>query len=236
MNEKPILFSGQMIRAILEGRKTQTRRIMNPQPPNWCERFGWTCFTPKGSISGRGNYEDKGPGEKFFKLKYGDAKDFLWVRESFYAFEQKVYSSEGTSSNRQCFYREDGGILVNGAKWKPSIHMPRWASRITLEITSLRVERLNDITESDAKAEGVTLKEPTTESDIAEIQISDCSPDIKELARLMGPGQFGYKAEFEFLWHEINGKRAPWNSNPWVWVIEFRMANESKREEKANEY
>jgi hypothetical protein len=90
------------------------------------------------------------------------------------------------------------------ARWRPSIHMPRWASRITLEVTGVRVERLQDISEADARAEGVTLQEKSFYMGVA----------------AAAPHRF----EFHRLWQQINGERAPWLSNPWVWVVEFRRA------------
>ncbi|MFL6314771.1 MAG: hypothetical protein ACJ71W_21915 [Terriglobales bacterium] len=100
--------------------------------------------------------------------------------------------------------------------------MPRWASRLTLEITEVRVERVQDISEADAKAEGV---EPfsMTQKNIDDCQISDESPDMKELARLLGPGSFSYKFTYQMLWDELNKKRGfGWYKNPWVWVIEYK--------------
>ena len=98
------------------------------------------------------------------------------------------------------------------------------ASRITMEITDVRVQRLQEISEDDAKAEGV---EPwtMTEQEIADIQISDCHPDEKELARLMGPGGFSYRFTYQMLWDELNAKRGfAWDTNPWVWAITFERA------------
>lgn len=196
---KPILFSAPMVRALLDGRKTQTRRVMKLQPPDWIDCFGYTAFTPKGSISGRGYWKgvpgEEGPGEKFFKSPYGAPGDRLWVRETFALESTAEYDGildEGADSIpedardgrpvRRNVMDDDPGeawytipryratepdtlLMIKEADepedqmvWTPSIHMPRWASRITLEITEVRVERLQDISEEDCVAEGVTAE------------------------------------------------------------------------------
>jgi hypothetical protein len=99
--------------------------------------------------------------------------------------------------------------------------MPRWASRITLEITDVRVQRLQEISEEDAEAEGAQACAMTKE-DIADIQISDCAPHIKEMAQIFGAGKFTAKFHFPMLWNSINAKKHPWSSNPWVWVVSFK--------------
>ncbi len=174
MNEKPILFSGPMVKAILEGRKTQTRRVVKPQPPEGYRQWGRcingnVAFTDHPLQGEKGNVINiKGP--------YGDEGDHLWVRETW------VDLGNGLG----VAYKADPRGIVT--KWRPSIFMPRSLSRITLEITGVRVERLQDITDDDAKAEGVG-----------------------------GVGTFGV------LWNEINAKRGhSWDTNPYVWCIEFR--------------
>lgn len=105
----------------------------------------------------------------------------------------------------------------------PSIHMPRWAARVLLTVKDVRVERVQDITESDAAAEGV---EPftMTEQGVADIQISDESPELKLLAKLLGPGSFSHRFEFQLLWDGINGRRGfNWDSNPWVYVVQYEL-------------
>lgn len=154
---RPMIFSGPMVRAILEGRKTQTRRLMKPQPPAWIEDLGYTAFTPGGYISGRGTYRGE-PAEKFFRGPKWAKGERLWVREAF-------AESSGRHIFKADFNLEDGfGSEVIDTTtgecvplvWKPSIHMPRIASRITLEITDVRVERLREISEADKLAEGAT--------------------------------------------------------------------------------
>lgn len=183
MREHPILFSGPMVRAILSGTKSQTRRIVKPQPPP--EREAILAKFPK----------QKG-------CPYGQPGDRLWVRETLkcdthgnwhYAADNDVVQlpagSAWTEHMLAWAHHKDGDTCV-------SIHMPRWASRITLEITGVRVERLQDISHRDALAEGVDY-------DVSK-------PDGAPLPR------------FQALWDKINGKRAPWASNPWTWVLSFK--------------
>lgn len=169
--EHPILFSGPMVRAILDGKKTQTRRVMTPQP-------GHGVMQPV-----VGQYFQK-------PCPFGVIGDRLWVRETFATYS----GDEGTSG---LLYRADpmfDTTTVFDWTWKPSIHMPRWASRLDLEITGLRVERIQDITEEDAQAEGRTLQD-------------------------FGSGGPGY---FPHTWDALNAKRGfSWAANPWVWVIGF---------------
>lgn len=183
MNERPILFSGPMVRAILEGRKTQTRRVMNPQPVDQDEN-GWYVQVPVTDARAPGMvfYE-----RKYFHCPYGQPGDQLWVRETFDDVHGSVLyraNPEDAEDFPPC-----GGKRCH---WKPSIFMPRWASRITLEIVGVRVERVQEITPDDARAEGVE--------------------------HLYAP-----RNAFANLWDSINAKRGyGWDSNPWVWVVEFR--------------
>lgn len=194
MKERPILFSGPMITAILEGRKTQTRRVINPQPE------GKTL---------QSNLDGKWLSKKFNGLllpkiedlpihcPYGKIGDHLWVRETFRLYD----SDECPHADFPCGCPRNGTPLFkashdcgDGEKWTPSIHMPRWASRILLEITNIRVERLQDISESDCLKEGVG------------------SPILRDCK----------KPKFMQLWESINGADS-WAANPWVWVVEFKV-------------
>lgn len=191
MKERPILFSGPMIRAILAGRKTQTRRLSGVPPWNGHhvtlrDRTFWDPATPHHQAA----LVDRCP--------YGQAGDRLWVRETW--FDDMPDEPKGVLANgRRILYRADhdctsfeAGCPCNPdgdgkrSEWRPSIFLPRWASRITLALVSVRVERLDDITDEDAEAEGVDA------------------------------------TRFPALWDAINGDRAPWVSNPWVWVVGFR--------------
>lgn len=185
MKERPILFSAPMVRAILEGRKTMTRRVIKPQP-EIREISGLTVYPvdvykPTYSLS-----------QILNKCPYGQPGDNLWVRETFNAdwCDHVIYRADGGSAVAAGYAEEP--------KWKPSIFMPRCASRINLEITNVRVERLNDISEEDARAEG------------AELSCGEMRQDYPN-----------YKRTFKRLWESINGTGA-WEANPFVWVIEFK--------------
>lgn len=243
MKERPILFSAPMVRALREGRKTQTRRVMKPQPPDWIDSFGYTAFTPEGSISGRGYWKgvpgEEGPGEKFFKSPHGMRGDRLWVRETFFSWRTKVYSESGmTEGAEQAVYRADGGCLLNGGKWKPSIFMPRWASRLTLEITEVRVQRLQECSEVDAVAEGI---DPLFSS--AEVKARpELHHDPMPWRNYLWHGDIGrsitakqstawrhqYSSydtptdSYSSLWESINGTGS-WDANPWVWALTFKV-------------
>jgi len=186
MKERPILFSGEMVRATLNGLKTQTRRIIKPQPKLSDKITKITNMVP--------GFVDATGGE--FRCPYGKVGDRLWVRETF------VITGIGA-----CFYRADGEIEVRDWVWRPSIFMPREYSRISLEITNVRAERLQDISEEDAQAEGVRLG-------------FDWIDNLPVL-----PANF--RAGFRLLWNSINTKRGyDWDSNPWVWVVEFRRGEQ----------
>lgn len=200
MKERPILFSGPMVRAILEGRKTQTRRVVKAR--NICAECLQSDNAPNnytdlvdadgranvaGAIFGTTPYLKTGfckhndvCGERI-RCPYGKPGDRLWVRETWQPYGD-LYA-----------YRATPPFEDNG-NWKPSIHMPRAVSRLTLEITNVRVERLQDISVEDAIAEGVVAGNSPTPSD----------------------------EKFAEIWDKINGKKHPWASNPWVWVVEFR--------------
>jgi len=172
MKEKPILFSGEMVRAILAGTKTQTRRVVK------AKHVPFVSNLLGGFLDGKWNQRP---------MPYGRPGDHLWVRETF-----------ATDGAGLLWWRAAGDDQPKVGNWKPSIHMPRWASRITLEITAVRCERLNDISEDDARAEGVVAEPPKTW-----IYRAD------------------YIAAYRTLWESINGPGS-WAQNPWVWVIEFK--------------
>jgi hypothetical protein len=181
MKERPILFSAPMVRAILERRKTQTRRIMKPQP------YGFLFQKPVKSLGGAE-----------IKCPYGQTGDRLWVRETWGTDAPNLDTCRRGVESDGLFY---GPYYAADADWfdnhtvrmRPSIHMPRWASRITLEITNVRVERLQDISREDAIAEGTP------------------PPDAA----------YSMRDSYMMLWESING-RGSWATNPWVWVIEFK--------------
>lgn len=186
--ERPILFSGPMVKAILEGRKTMTRRVVKPAP-----EFGVEAASVQ--------HEDGKAKAVFQSLSncsgitvacpYGRPGDMLLVRET-WAYNPD-FNPPYEFSTGQYVYRADFGAEPVAWNWRPSIHMPRAASRILLEITAVRVERLKDITASDCVCEGIEF-----ESDI-----------------------FTTYNKFRRLWQSINGPES-WAKNPWVWVIEFK--------------
>lgn len=189
MKERPILFSGPMVRAILAGSKTQTRRVVMPRLVH---------------------------GRKVGALRcpYGVPGDGLWVREAWRARADQDPLAPREIPRGTVWYcatgnghgdEEPSGCAGGVGNKRPSIFMPRWASRITLEITDVRVQRLQEIGEDDAEAEGVGdgVQSHGQNKDGAIV-----------LSSAVG--------RFRLLWDSINGKRAPWESNPWVWTITFR--------------
>lgn len=216
MSDKPILFSGPMVRAILEGRKTQTRRVVKPQPrvgrygPDHHSRPNGVIGPIKGCWGG-GDYHvwphrtmvvplvdgSEWAVERY--CPYGQPGDRLWVREAW-------WKRLGVDADGFAGYVADIPTKPpNAIRKMPSIHMPRWASRLTLEVKAVRVERVQAISEADAEAEGV----------FAHIAPSS----INKVFR----GERGATAikRYAELWDSINGDSHPWESNPWVWVVEF---------------
>ncbi|EAV8525347.1 hypothetical protein FEQ43_06845 [Salmonella enterica] len=213
MKERGMIFNAEMVRAILDGRKTQTRRIMAIQPEH--SELGLRRVIDSKNGRDNGKYfwsQSDAHGlkmrSKVFGCPYGEVGDRIWVRETYqgplFDYEHMESYLEDSSKFYKpefCVYRADGKPAPEfydaddnlHCGWRPSIHMPRWASRLTLEITGVRVERLNSITESDAEAEGVT-----------DTGFGDLLVD-------------GYR----HLWKSIYGEES-WAANPWVWVIEFK--------------
>src|SRR5690348_2670942 len=181
MKERPILFNGEMVRAILEGRKTQTRRVVKPQP-EFAEMPEW--FTMSDGTWRVVEEEYPEEGSVHYRCPYGQPGDRLWVRETWQPIQ--LHDTTTGKTMRNALYRE-GNEIPFIDRWRPSIHMPRWASRITLEITNVRVERLEDISGWDVRAEGVETW-------------MDVHPDIAEVC-------LNYKDNFYYLWNSINAKR-----------------------------
>ncbi len=196
MKERPILFSAPMVRAILDGRKTVTRRIVNPPPTRVADGL------PYGNGPAWAHAD---PGSALMHSPYGIGGDRLYVRETWaapHAYDHLPPRLIPQDSRIHYAATEDRGGLL----WRPSIHMPRWASRITLEVTGVvRVERLQDISEADAKAEGALCE-------LAEI-------DSVRLGAMAS-----HRGGFRNLWTSINGPDS-WTANPWVFVIEFKRIN-----------
>lgn len=213
MKECPILFKDEMVRAIIEGRKTQTRRAVKPpkniDPKHWMPEKLWD-----GQFKALHWPADQAESE-ILKCPYGQPGDRLWVRET-WAMIDKDYKPADLAKATSLVYRADGlkapnqrdpeirkifadrcRFPMDEIKWRPSIHMPRVVSRITLEITGVRVERLQACNEVDAIAEGAPW------------------------AACGAPQEGSHKSGFAALWESINGPGS-WAANPWVWVIEFK--------------
>jgi hypothetical protein len=221
----PVLFSTPMVQAILDNRKTQTRRVVKMTKDIENPEFGYTAFTQIGSISVRGKHANGEYGESFIKCPYGKVGDILWVRETWAnttnvnsvsdfpygvphivseSFDGKVHSAYiYRASTPDWQWLDDDGWTTEKSHWKPSIHMPKVACRLFLKIKSIRVERLQEISEQDAKAEGA--------------EGLNCQYIGAEHH---GQGYTSYTEGFKKIWQDING-RVSWLANPWVWVIEF---------------
>ena len=198
----PILFNTEMARAILDGRKDATRRIVKgfiPDDAVW----GYSAFTPKGYISCRGIFAD-GYGEKFFKLPC-EPGDILYVRETWCDDRQFTHDS---TPGRYFYKASENGDF----KWHPSIHMPKEAARIWLKVTDVRVERLQDITDEQAKREGIQYDEcPTGFTWKQETDMHNC------YTTPIGAMQALWNSTIKKSDLDCYG----WDANPWVWVIEF---------------
>ena len=225
---KPILFNTEMVRAILDGRKTCTRRIAKgfiPDDALW----GYTAFTPKGYISCRGVYAD-GYGEGFYKLPYQPG-DLLYVRETWGISnmddESKmayiVYRASEDQENEGCrevhlpdekFEKMYESMAESEPEWHPSIHMPKAAARIWLKVTNVRVERLQEITPKGAESEGV-----------GNLFYDDIGYGEKNYGTEVDPEYGIAKEQFAWLWESTIKKsdidRYGWDASPWIWVIEF---------------
>lgn len=226
MKERPILFSGPMVRALLHGSKTQTRRVVDVpkyweltgevgriKTPGYCQDFGAFIKTP--SIDDKFEID-------VARCPYGAPSDRLWVRENVGRKPAELLGIKATNGVESAFYEADGADILNDEDYNlcpwwgkgtlPSIFMPRWASRLTLEITDIRVERLQGISEEDAKAEGCFVGKATGR--VFETMAS---------MRLGGPEWANARDWYADLWDSINAKRGfGWGVNPWVWAITLR--------------
>ena len=205
VKERPMLFSAPMVRALLDGSKTQTRRIVKPQP-DYPIIIATDPHTNRYQI---GEREPVTEAALLRKCPYGQPGDRIWGRETF----SDVYGAGGDEDRRkkEVMYRANGETdpYVIGGYWTPSIHMPRWASRILLETVSVRVERLKDCSEADALAEGVAIDR------------SGCHFIDGANGRHVSPVGASAVEAFASLWESISGAGS-WDANPWVWVIEFK--------------
>jgi hypothetical protein len=185
MMDKPILFSSPMVQAILDSRKTMTRRVIK-NPEQWMIEWNGIYHSCEDQY-----------GESHDVLDYARYQkgDRLWVRETHHV--RSAGSKNGTG--KDIVFKADDPDFPYG--WTPSIFMPRWASRITLEVTAVKVERLNEISEADVRAEGIIIPNDVIHKII-----------IREY--------------FIDLWNSINGKTYPWESNPWVFAYSFKQIKE----------
>ncbi|TVT43099.1 hypothetical protein FNT36_03130 [Hymenobacter setariae] len=197
IKERPILFSGAMVRALLNGSKTQTRRAIKPQPTQ-PRQAGYILHSTDKSREGGFQWSDadcKNLSEPIH-CPYGQPGDRLWVRETlFWSACDDGWCYQADNDMLQCEYHLAPILLKDYKPAIPSIHMPRVASRLLLEITAVRVERLQDINTDDIKAEGIR-------------HTIDYGPILYE--------------EWQLLWEKINGPES-WAANPWVWVVEFKV-------------
>lgn len=233
MRERPILFSAPMILAILAGTKTQTRRIVTvpwrkstralPYEPWYVEEDGRLLVDCSEAADSHGN----GDYREFttcMPMRYGEVGDRLWAKETFayenlgpdeyprvvYAADRQAHWHDGKNLSEPFFMEHD----YAPKKWRPSIFMPRFVSRITLEVTHVRVERVQDISAQDSLAEGVPRASACGCEVCRRLPAGDmCPADAGEQIRA-----------FAELWEHINGERpgCSWDANPWVWAISFR--------------
>lgn len=210
----PILFSTEMVQAILAGRKTQTRRVIKDIS---IEKNNHGTFNVKAKSVSAINIPKEDLYHDFLGIgslcPYGQVGDVLWVRENFCAASHldnqpiSVLSQVSEINYIADLDNENISRFLNIGRTRPCIHMPKWACRIFLQIKDIRVERLNDISQSDAKAEGIAYSKP---------ERFDFFKDYTgERYHLSNPIE-----SFRSLWHKINGPTS-WVKNPWVWVIEF---------------
>jgi hypothetical protein len=254
MKERPILFNGLMVQAILDGRKTQTRRIVTPQPPAeavkaWCvvygndrERNGTWGWADKAEFPFRYLIDD-------VRCPFGVAGEQLWVREAFQVFERTSSASDAeewaqvtkrirtdlteppSSQWVRLAYRADGEL--DEVTWRPSIHMPRWTSRIQLESTLIRAQRLHDITDEEAIAEGIaplfTDEEMKARPDLESgrgmwrnyLWHGCAKGKVMEQWAYQSSAYLSARDSFSSLWESVYGAGS-WAANPWVWVVNFK--------------
>lgn len=249
MKSRPIIFDGESVRAILAGRKTQTRRVVKPQPTGeprplieWSRGIAAAChdYSPDPAklaahaerLRGRVlpfTTESGSLGSR--PCPYGAPGDELWVREAWAvedASKLKLPEYCGGGNPDWIYYR-DPVHIGTGLTWRSPIFMPRWASRLTLRVTDVRVERVQDVSEADAIAEGATRRESGWSCDwsrVGELSRYATASAVKsrDLAPLSGRDVALGTARHAFgnRWDAINAKRGfSWHSNPWVWVVSF---------------
>ncbi|QFZ68292.1 ASCH domain-containing protein [Klebsiella quasipneumoniae] len=217
MKERGVIFNGEMVRAILHGRKTQTRRIVKGTDGavKFCKEWdinGEEIFV----VLGEKDHTGMNPVLGALSCPFGAVGDRIWVREAFrvHSLATDVATLAYKASERNSWTEQTHRVPVavcnkpaTPEKWTPSLHMPRWASRILLEITDVRVERLNAISEEDARAEGIIDGGCLNCGEPEPCGCANPEPDATDA--------------FAYLWQSIYGQES-WNAAPWVWVIEFK--------------
>ena len=237
VKERPIIFSGEMVKTILDGKKTMTRRVVISGFINNYKHAHIIKQSSDKSREGKAYFYDKPVGSMVLSSQlvsnpYGKVGDRLWVRETWIqGYDDPLIESEGDDENAvSIIYKADGKeeyrtcSAETAENWgdfsadsemvgfKSPIHMPRWASRILLEITDIRIERLNDISDKDAVKEGLRILPASGRYVVSpgDQYFGSASHDAVEV--------------FSWLWDSINAKKGyPWSSNPWVWVVEFKV-------------
>ncbi|EDU3844921.1 hypothetical protein CBJ89_001962 [Salmonella enterica subsp. enterica serovar Essen] len=214
MKERGMIFNGEMVRAILDGRKTQTRRVMKNQPAGDYPETPALIRNVGTGFQWHGLYGES----SIFNCPLGSIGERIWVRETFRVHSRAsdvatlVYRASVRNSWTEQTHRVPVAVCNKPAipeKWTPSIHMPRWASRITLEITDVRVERLHNISERDSLREGLFQLPASGRY---------C---LQPGMQYFGMASHSAKEVYSWLWASIYGEES-WAANPWVWVIEFK--------------
>lgn len=225
MKERPILFSAPMVRAILEGRKTQTRRALRDQSPI---DLG---AAKHGTHLSRREVHDHGKlvGHRMTPVHcpYGQPGDRLWVRESW----SVLYPQYIKDADEPTFYKADAKPGEALPPWRPSIHMPRDRCRLVLVVIDVRVERVQNISEADCLAEGIQIP-MSAETKRPLLRITGPYPPANYFptegmddARAAGKSSMWLRAHYASLWDSLNAIRGySWQTNPWVWVVEFKPA------------
>jgi hypothetical protein len=245
--ERPIMFSGPMVRAILEGRKTQTRRMIKPQPNSWIDDLHGNEFrkrAPYAIEDDNGNYCGWGfqDEDNHYKCPYGKNGERLWVRETCWSDGQEVYYSADEAKGQWLPHRKrvkkgrDLSISRDESYQRlltlhhyaggfcrkvPAIHMPRWACRIVLEIENIRVERLHEITNADCLAEGIQPLGPERVTERTSSGVEELPVQIHIQAGKFDNRYSTVRGLFAGIWQQIHGVES-WIADPWVWVIQFR--------------
>lgn len=232
MKEHPIIFTAESVRAIQADRKTQTRRVITPQPPPGFSPAGLIIDSTYARDVGKWRFVDPGSSHIAARCPRWLAGDHLWIKEAWAhdgpsveecrRRKEDVMPFDGTGSYGP-YYRADGED--DTLKWRSPLFMPKWASRLKLEVVSVRAERLQDIGVADIQAEGISLPvdvvgcPPGTGHPLVQVLDNPYKPDTKLTT---WTEEDYWRSAFACAWEKINRKRSPWSANDWVWRTEFR--------------